>query len=200
MTATQAINPLRNKLRKELRTRRRDLSTSYKHFASNRITRLLMRSGWLIRGARIAIYLATPEELNLKPLIALAKRRGCTFFVPHIINARRRQMMFYRFDDESQLITHRWGIRQLATAAKPIPTRLLDVALIPTVGFDDRGHRLGMGGGFYDRHFSYATRARNHKPVLIGVAFACQKISAIDSQPHDIQLDAIVTENGLTQF
>ena len=97
-------------------------------------------------------------------------------------------------------MTHRWGIQQLANPSAPVATHMLDAVLIPTVGFDREGHRLGMGGGFYDRHFAFMRRSQHRKPVLIGVAYACQEISAIDVQPHDIQLDAILTENGLTWF
>ena len=200
MPSTSETAPLRNKLRKELRERRRGLSDAYKQFASKRITQLLMRSGRLRRGARVAIYLAIAEELDLAPLIALAWRRGCKLFVPHILNTRRRQMNFFSYQQNSRLITHQWGIRQLVATTAPVTTRMLDVVLAPVVGFDDFGHRLGMGGGFYDRHFAFKTRLRHHKPLLIGVAYACQKISAIEAQPHDVLLDAIVTEDTLTWF
>jgi 5-formyltetrahydrofolate cyclo-ligase len=200
MSSTAAINPIRNKLRKALRQRRRSLSISSKHLASKRITQLLMRSGWLRRGQRIAIYLATDEELNLEVMINVARRRGCQLFIPHIVNTRRREMKFYSFNAHSRLIKHRWGMQQLANPGIPIATRRLDAVLVPTVGFDGAGHRLGMGGGFYDRHFASIVRLPHHKPVLIGVAYACQEISAIDVQPHDIQLDAMLTEQALICF
>jgi len=200
MPATTAIKPIRNKLRNELRQRRRALSVPSKQFASKRITQLLMRSGWLRHGQRIAIYLATEEELDLAPLINQAWRRSCQLFAPHIINAHRREMKFYPFNAQSPLITHRWGMQQLAHPGTPIATRMLDAVLIPTVGFDSAGHRLGMGGGFYDRHFTQWRRVQPNKPAMIGVAYTCQEISAIDVQPHDIQLDAILTEQALTWF
>lgn len=200
MSSTPAINPLRHNLRKELRQRRRSLSASFKQFASERVTQHLMRSGWLNPGNRIAVYLATGEELSLTPLINTAWRRRCRLFIPQIISTHRRRMMFYPYDRDSQLIKHRWGMQQLTVATTPISTSLLDMVLIPTVGFDAAGYRLGMGGGFYDRHFAFTRRTAHHKPVLIGVAYACQKVSAVDMQAHDIQLDAIVTECGLTRF
>ena len=57
-----------------------------------------------------------------------------------------------------------------------------------------------MGGGFYDRHFAYTLRSRIHKPFLIGVAYACQEVTAIDAQPHDIKLDAILTETAFLRL
>ena len=198
MNASLALS--RNKLRKELRQQRRTLSGAYKKFVSKRITTLLERSGWLQRGNRVGVYLATAEELNLQPLIERAWQRGCKVFVPHIIHSRRGTMLFYPFDEQSSLKEHRWGIPQLANARMPVTTRSLDVVLMPLVGFDRFGHRLGMGGGFYDRHFAYTLRTRTHKPFLVGVAYACQEVSAIDVQPHDVRLDAAVTENAFIRF
>jgi len=171
-----------------------------KKLASQRITTLLERSGWLLAGKRIGVYLATAEELDLKPLIHRAWHRGCKVFVPHIIDSRRGTMMFYPFHMQSSLSEHRWGIPQLMNARSPVATRTLDLVLMPVVGFDRSGHRLGMGGGFYDRHFAYTRRSRSHKPFLVGVAYACQEVSAIEMQPHDVKLDAIVTENTLRRF
>jgi len=198
MTTTPALT--RNKLRKELRQRRRALDGSYKKFVSQRITTLLERSGWLQRGKHVGVYLATAEELNLQPLIKRAWRRGCKVFVPHIIDSQRGRMQFYPFDEQSSLKEHRWGIPQLANARAPVVTRSLDVVLMPVVGFDLLGHRLGMGGGFYDRHFAYTQRTRTHKPFLIGIAYACQEVPAIDAQRHDVRLDAVLTEKSLIRF
>ncbi len=193
-------NASRNKLRRELRQRRRAVTTSYKYFAANRIKQLLARSGWLHRGQRIAVYLATDEEINLQPLINLAWQRGCKVFIPQIVNMQRSQMIFCPFKPGSLLIKHRWGMQQLIVRSSPVAVRMLDVVLVPTVGFDDAGHRLGMGGGFYDRYFAAMSRLQHHKPILIGVAYSFQKISAIEVQAHDIQMDAMLTEHALIRF
>jgi 5-formyltetrahydrofolate cyclo-ligase len=196
-----SIKPLpRNILRKELRLRRRALGKSFKHRVSKRVMQLLIRHGWLKHGQRVGIYLAMDEEVSLSEVIDAAQHRGCSLFLPQIINTRRRIMKFYPYHQQSRLIVHRWGIRQLARTTLPCATRSLDLVLVPLVGFDDQGHRLGMGGGFYDRHFAFLRNARVVRPKLIGVAFSCQKISAIDAQPHDIQLNAVVSEHGLTKF
>jgi 5-formyltetrahydrofolate cyclo-ligase len=190
----------RNKLRKELRQRRRDLPINKKKFASQRITAHLERSGWLRAGKRIAVYLATPEELDLQPLIRRAWHLGCRLFVPQIISTRQKTMTFHPFNSQTQLATHQWGMQQPANTHLPVATRTLDAVLIPTVGFDRSGHRLGMGGGFYDRHFAYFHRSHNHKPFLIGVAYACQEVPAIEAQPYDVPLDAILTERGFLRL
>jgi 5-formyltetrahydrofolate cyclo-ligase len=70
-----------------------------------------------------------------------------------------------------------------------------DIALIPLVGFDAKGYRLGYGGGYFDRTLA----ALNPRPRTIGVGFELGRLSTIDPQPHDIPFDAIVTEAGIFQ-
>ncbi|HWA17605.1 MAG TPA: 5-formyltetrahydrofolate cyclo-ligase [Devosia sp.] len=71
-----------------------------------------------------------------------------------------------------------------------------DVIIMPLLGFDSRGTRLGYGGGYYDRTLA----GLGKRPRLIGLAFAAQEIPEIPHQPHDIPLDAIVTEKGVRTF
>ena len=75
----------------------------------------------------------------------------------------------------------------------------LDVVLVPVVGYDRRGNRLGMGAGFYDRALRRRLDARRawRRPRLVGVAFACQELPGIAASPWDVPLDLIVTEQGI---
>jgi 5-formyltetrahydrofolate cyclo-ligase len=77
----------------------------------------------------------------------------------------------------------------------------LDLILMPLVGFDEHGNRLGMGGGFYDRSLAFR-RTRRHwrKPLLIGVAFELQRCPPLPTAAWDVPLDGIVTEHGLRLF
>jgi len=79
--------------------------------------------------------------------------------------------------------------------------RWLHVLIVPLVGFDDNGNRLGMGGGYYDATLSFLRRRRIwRKPFLIGLAYECQRAARIPSETWDIRLDAVLTETGLTRF
>jgi 5-formyltetrahydrofolate cyclo-ligase len=71
-----------------------------------------------------------------------------------------------------------------------------DVVIMPLLGFDSRGTRLGYGGGYYDRTLERLTR----RPRLVGIAFAAQELDAIPHEPHDFPLDVIVTEQGARSF
>jgi 5-formyltetrahydrofolate cyclo-ligase len=77
--------------------------------------------------------------------------------------------------------------------------RVPDTLIVPVVGYDKAGHRLGYGKGFYDRAIA-ELMASGAKPRLIGVAFAVQEVSSIPDEPHDIRLDSLVTEAWPVSF
>ncbi len=70
--------------------------------------------------------------------------------------------------------------------------------LVPLVGFDARGYRLGMGAGFYDRHFEFLRHRRTWlRPLLLGVAFEVQRLEHFADVDHDVPLWGVVTERGI---
>jgi 5-formyltetrahydrofolate cyclo-ligase len=79
---------------------------------------------------------------------------------------------------------------EIAPRAEP------DVVVMPLLGFDRRGTRLGYGGGYYDRTLAQMKK----QPRLIGYAFAAQELPEIPREPHDRPLDAMVTEIGIRHF
>ncbi len=106
------------------------------------------------------------------------------------------QMEFHRFNDGDEVQNNRFGIAEPHARAPLIEAPALDVVLVPLVAFDPLGHRLGMGGGFYDR---YLPRLTPDTP-LIGVAFACQQHhEALPSQAWDVPLHAVVTETAVLE-
>lgn len=71
-----------------------------------------------------------------------------------------------------------------------------DVIVMPLLGFDKRGTRLGYGGGYYDRTLEKLSK----RPRLVGIAFAAQELDTIPREAHDVPLDVIVTEAGARHF
>jgi 5-formyltetrahydrofolate cyclo-ligase len=71
-----------------------------------------------------------------------------------------------------------------------------DVIIMPLLGFDSTGTRLGYGGGYYDRTLVHLAK----KPRLIGLAFAAQEFPSVPREPHDVPLDMVVTERGVQLF
>jgi 5-formyltetrahydrofolate cyclo-ligase len=73
----------------------------------------------------------------------------------------------------------------------------LDLVIVPLLGFDLQGHRLGMGGGYYDRTFAFLSGKQPTKPILIGLGFADQQINSLPSDSWDVPLAGVLTEEKL---
>lgn len=198
-SSSAASAATRAELRAHMRRLRRSLSPQTQYRAALSVAHRLLRLALLKPGARIGVYLALPGELNLQPFFDRAWRRGCRLFVPHITHVRRRRMAFYPLTPASQLREGQWNIPQLRDPHRLhyVDSNTLDAVLVPTVAFDRQGHRLGMGGGFYDRHFARRRYAPRWRPHLIGIAYACQEVAALNAQPHDVHLELIVTEHAV---
>lgn len=182
-------------LRSALRARRRAVPAAERFAAAQAAARQAGRGFTLRAGRRVAVYAATPQELDTTALIALARRRGCRVYVPRIDRQRLgRRMRFVEL--AGPLRRNHLGILE-PQGARFIPARWLDAVFLPLVGFDRRGVRLGMGGGYYDRAFAFRRYRRSwHAPRLIGFAWSFQEATAIEAAPHDVLLDAVVTERG----
>ena len=185
----------RRALRASLRKLRRSVSARERLAAGARVAEYVDRAFPLRAGRRIALYISTEEELDTAPLLALAHRRGCQMFLPHIDNYRSGRMSFRR--EMATLKRNRFGILEPA-GGQALSSRWLDLVFVPVVGFDERGTRLGMGAGFYDRALAWRhTRKAWRGPRLIGLAYALQQVDSIAAQAHDVHLDAVVTEKGV---
>jgi len=186
----------RKRLRSALRAKRRAVTPKARKLLSEQLAHnvdcwLHLRPSW-----RIALYAALPEELDTTPLIELARERGCRIYLPRIDrHSLGRKMQFVEMSTRQR--SNRLGIFE-PEGARIIGARWLDVVFLPLVGFDSRGVRLGTGGGFYDRAFAFRRwRAVWHTPRLIGLAYSFQQVEHITSAPHDVLMDAVVTEKGV---
>ena len=174
-------------LRKELRDRRRALSSADQRRHAHDACRHLFTSAIMFRG-RVAAYAASDGELNLWPFIARHPRIA----LPVVESAQR--MTFHRYRLGDPLRRNRFGIAEPA-GGLGVPAMALAVVLMPLVGFSDEGRRIGMGGGYYDRYF-----AAPQRPLMVGVAHEFQRLPHIPHRNWDVPLDAAVTERGWRYF
>ncbi len=188
----------RRALRQLLRTRRRSVTPDERARAAQLVAQNADRYVHLRAGWRIAIYTAMPSELDTAPLIDLARRRDCVVYVPRIDrHSASHKMRFVELTGRQR--RNRLGIHE-PEGPVTIGARWLDVVFLPLVGFDARGVRLGMGGGYYDRAFAFRLwRTAWHAPRLIGLAYAFQQVEGLIAAPHDVRLDAVVTEERIVQ-
>ena len=193
----------RQQLRRELRQRRRSLSPAQRTAAHRQFARILLGSHWASRllqaGRRVAVYFAYGHEAGLEHVIALARQRRCVLYLPVITDFRRSRMRFVRYDVDSTMRINRYGIAEPdARHAEVVPSRQLDLVLLPLVGFDAHGSRLGSGAGFYDRSLHHLREGRRwRRPKLIGVGYECQRVARLQPNRWDVPLDGILTERGL---
>jgi len=186
----------RTRLRAELRALRRALPPAERARAAQLVARHIDRKLGLRAGDRVALYCSMRDELDSAPLFALARRRGWRIYLPRVERARRgRRMRFVAAGGQERL--NRLGIRE-PQSSHTIGARWLDLVLVPLVGFDAHGMRLGMGAGYYDRAFAYRRWRRVWRgPRLVGVAYSFQQVPRILAAQHDVHLDAVVTEKGV---
>ncbi len=104
------------------------------------------------------------------------------------------KMRFREINAATTLRTNNFGLIEPKNGSFAHP-RALDVVIAPVVAFDSRNNRVGMGGGYFDRTFSFLRHRKMYfHPKLIGVAFDCQKVDEIPRNPWDIRLFSVVTE------
>jgi 5-formyltetrahydrofolate cyclo-ligase len=148
---------------------------------------------------RVAVYLPFDRETDTAALIAAARRRGVRIFVPVIVDRRHGRIRFYPLEAKTRRGV--FGIAVPRSLAHPVPARWLDLIVVPLVGVDASGSRLGMGGGFYDRALAFRRhRQRWPGPHLVGLAFDCQRSDAEFADPWDLRLDSLATESGLEHY
>lgn len=188
----------RRALRRVMRKQRAALTTQERASAARSIARYIERAGWLRPHRRIAVYLATAEEISCAPLIERALQRRCQLFLPKITSYRARTMRFAPITDRYR--RNRYGIAEPHNR-RVLSARQLHRVFIPLVAFDARGERLGMGGGYYDRALQHRLRQSGRaRPLIIGIAHSCQRLAELSVCPTDVPMDAVVTEHGIEQF
>lgn len=128
-------------------------------------------------------------EPDLRQLMAELHASGVTIALP-LVETRAAPLVFRRWTPETKMVRGDWNIPVPPPAA---PAVAPDLVLAPLVGWTDGCFRLGHGGGYFDRTLA----ALSPRPLAIGVGLQAARLHTIYPQPHDIALDAIVTEAGL---
>lgn len=185
--------------RRRLRGVRRALPSPVRRAAERRIVATLRRLGLVAPGRHVAIYLAIDGEADLAALVEEARRSGATLYAPRLTDRRRRIMHFLPLHADAGFTRNHLGIAEpAALPSSGVAPRRLDAVIVPLVGFDARGYRLGMGGGYYDRALRHRIGGGAwRRPRIIGVAFACQETDRLTAAPWDVPLDLVVTERGV---
>lgn len=176
--------------RLELRRRRQALTGPEQLAAAQAVAGQVQQlPGWN-EAHSIALYLSRDGEIDTAPLIELCRRRDLQLFLPVI--GIDNSLSFARWHREARLCDNRYGIPEPPSDATRCPANDLDILILPLVGWDRAGGRLGMGGGFYDRTLSDVSAT-----LLVGLAHSVQELDRVPSEEWDISVDFVATDTAL---
>ncbi|GGD44601.1 5-formyltetrahydrofolate cyclo-ligase [Pseudoxanthomonas indica] len=182
----------RDALRRELRQRRRAIPAAQRIAAADALGERLRALPFLPSSGYAAGYWAMDGEIGLHNW-QLRLPAGLIYCLPVLRADNTLGFAPWRAGDP--LVTNRFGIPEPdVEPASSLDPQAMALVLMPLVGFDDAGLRLGMGGGWYDRSFAF----RQHTaapPWLVGVGFQAQRVEALDAQAWDVPVDAVCTES-----
>ncbi len=173
-------------IRAEVRARRRDLGPAARAGASAVICRTVLQQPELTGATAVHVYLSTPQEVDTSLVVATLLLEGVRVIVPVMVE-RRMVASELAIEDLDDMGADHMGL-PVPPELRPVPDGWWDVVVAPLTAFDRTLARIGQGGGYYD-----ALLAAVPRPA-VGVAFACQEVPVVPTEPHDVRLDAVVTE------
>jgi 5-formyltetrahydrofolate cyclo-ligase len=187
MTADRAA------LRRELRNRRRALPASERIAGAERLAQRLLALPFAPASGYVAGYWAMDGEIALH-VWQLRLPRECVYCLP--VLHEDGQLRFAPWRPGDPLVSNRHGIPEPDLSADALlDAGQMSLVVAPLVGFDRSCHRLGMGGGWYDRSFAFRQQTAA-PPWLVGAAFEVQRVDALERADWDVALDAVCTESA----
>lgn len=178
---------MKAELRQVLDGRRRALSATEWESAAVLAQEALLGSGWWAQAGTVLLYQPIGREMPVERLVAAALAAGKRLVLPR---CEPKRVMHGRLWDgrPESLERSKFGILEPLATAPVVRPAELDLVVIPGVGFDREGYRLGWGGGFYDRYLPGVQGAK------VGLAFSVQIVEQLPREAHDVRLDGVVTE------
>ena len=186
-------------LRCTLRAKRQSLSAEDQKLAARALAANVAGTRLFLVSRRIACYLPNDGEIDTGRVIEHIRRLRKILYLPVLSPLAHDRLWFAEAKPKTKLVPNRFGIPEPAVPARNlIRAQELDLILMPLVGFDDRGNRLGMGGGFYDRSLEFLRhRTHWHKPQVLGIAYDFQRINGLTPDPWDIPLQGVITDRAV---
>jgi 5-formyltetrahydrofolate cyclo-ligase len=145
-------------------------------------------------GMVVSGFLPIRSEADIRPLLDRFRERGARICVPVILD--KQTIVFRELLADRPLVSSGFGTMGPGPEADVLDP---DLMLVPLSAFDRTGHRIGYGAGYYDRAIDRLWQ-KGLDPKLIGIAFDCQEVPSVPAEPHDVRLDAILTESGLNMI
>lgn len=184
-------------LRKYYRGLRRQLPLPVRRDASQAAANHLLQQTIFKQSEHVACYLYVNGEFNASPIIEAIWEANKHCYLPVLAESEEAGLFFVEYQEGDALQANRYSILEPVNVTRVIQPESLDLVIVPLVSYDLQGHRLGTGGGYYDKTFAFRNQAAIKKPFILGLGFEIQQASSLPVEPWDVGLDGILTE---TQF
>jgi 5-formyltetrahydrofolate cyclo-ligase len=181
--------------RKLLRDRLAAMSEADRHAKSLAACSLITASPEFAAARVVMLYLSTALEVDTAPLALRAWQAGKAVVVPKVAWDQRRMLPVEISSLTTGLTSTGPGLRE-PIAGNPWPIDMVDLVIVPGLGFSNSGYRIGRGMGFYDRFLAQP----DFLGVSCGLAFAEQVVDDLPVLDHDIPLSMLATDTGLKRF
>ena len=158
-------------------------------------TLLLTASPEFAAARVVMLYLSAPQEMDTAPLALKCWQSGKTVVVPKVSWDQRRMLPVEITSLQTNMTTTGPGVRE-PVSGQPIPLNMIDLVVVPGLGFSNDGHRIGRGMGFYDRFLAL----QDFIGVSCGLGFEEQIIPRLPVLDHDMALSMLCTDRGIRRF
>lgn len=179
--------PRKVELRRRLRRALASLTPTARQADSARLCTALQQSPVWTQAGRVLLYAPLPDEVDISPLWPVALEHDKVLCLPRFDPQQGNYQVAAVAHPERQLVSGHFGILEPDSVCPEVKLNRLDLAVVPGLGFDANGRRLGRGGGFYDRLLA------GMKSVKCGIGFDLQWVHSIPQEPCDVVLDCILT-------
>jgi len=192
---------MKQDLRSQLKNRRSKLPADLQQIKSANIVTIIRKSDPFKQATNIGFYHSVRGEADPAELFnsTISSDKPKRFYLPVLSPNQNQGLLFGEFTAETQFENNKFSIPEPIFNQEEVVTgESLDLVLVPLLGFDSHGNRLGMGGGFYDRCFAFK-KTGIAKPLLMGFAYDFQQVDELVPEDWDVRLDLIATESQLIQ-
>jgi 5-formyltetrahydrofolate cyclo-ligase len=185
----------KKELRQELRSRLGAIPPEELQQRSASACRLLCMQDEYRRAGTLMLFLSTPHEVDTRQLALQAWADAKIVLAPRVAWDQRRMLPIELQSLASDLEPGFMGIRE-PVEGMPVPVSDIDLVIVPGLGFDAHGNRLGRGRGFYDRFLSHP----DFRGTSCALALEDQVVAAIPVGPSDVAIDMLVTDVKVRRF
>lgn len=183
----------KSELRKKFRESRQTISLEYRQQAAEAAAYHFSQSEIFKQAENIGCYFPFGDEFNSLPVVEAIWQASKNCYLPILTDENKLEFRAYKKNDV--LKKNRYQIPEPVAEAKSISLEQLNLVIAPLVAFDLQGHRLGTGGGYYDRTFG--SLSSSDRPIILGLAYAAQQAYFLPSDEWDVNLDGVITEHGI---